>query len=140
MTRTDSLDHEFVSHIPDVLDDGILYVSIPFTTALHKCCCGCGNEVVTPFHPDDWKMTFDGETVSLYPSIGNWNFVCQSHYWISRNRVKWDKDWTEDALRADRDRYWLRKVKQFAAVSNRRRRGVLRVLAHILRLLGNRLK
>ena len=33
MTRINSLRHDFVNHIPDVLDDGVLYVSIPFTSA-----------------------------------------------------------------------------------------------------------
>ena len=32
---------------------------------------------------------FNGKTVSLDPSIGNWSFPCQSHYWIRNNRVKW---------------------------------------------------
>jgi hypothetical protein len=33
--------------------------------------------------------TYDGEAVSLYPSIGNWSFRCQSHYWIQDNQVRW---------------------------------------------------
>lgn len=64
--------HTFVSVIPDKLDEGILYVSIQYNTALHKCACGCGEEVVTPITPSDWKITYNGESVSLYPSIGNW--------------------------------------------------------------------
>jgi Family of unknown function (DUF6527) len=55
------LAHEFVDHIPDVLDPGVLYVSMKYATAAHRCCCGCGLEVVTPFTPTDWKLTFDGE-------------------------------------------------------------------------------
>jgi len=42
-----------------------------------------------PLGPTDWKLTFDGESVSLYPSVGNWNFPCQSHYWIQENKVRW---------------------------------------------------
>ena len=60
MTRINSLRHEFVSYIPEALYDGVLYVSIPFATVMHRCCCGCGNEVVTPLDPTDWQMTFDG--------------------------------------------------------------------------------
>ena len=89
MTRINELRHEFVNYIPDALDDGMLYVSIPFTIAVHRCCCGCGNEVVTPLDPTDWQMTFDGKSVSLIPSIGNWSLACQSHYWIYRNQVRW---------------------------------------------------
>jgi hypothetical protein len=99
-----ALKHEFVEYIPDVLQDGRLYISIRFATAVHKCCCGCGHEVVTPLSPRDWKLIFDGETVSLDPSIGNWSFPCQSHYWIRRNRIVSARRWTKneiDAARAD---------------------------------------
>ena len=89
------LAHKFVEFIPDALDDGILYVSFAYGTAAHRCCCGCGREVVTPLTPTDWKLIFDGETVSLYPSIGNWNFPCRSHYWITHNRVEWAEDWSD---------------------------------------------
>jgi hypothetical protein len=82
-----ALTHEFVDYMPDVPQEGTLYISIRFATAIHKCCCGCGNEVVTPLSPTDWKLIFDGDTVSLDPSIGNWSFPCQSHYWIRRNNV-----------------------------------------------------
>jgi hypothetical protein len=90
MTRRASrLQHEFVEFIPQHLTDGILYVSIPYATVVHLCCCGCGNQVVTPLSPIDWRLTFDGETISLSPSIGNWSYPCQSHYWIVRNNVRW---------------------------------------------------
>ena len=81
------LTHEFVEFIPDELKEGIVYVSVMFATVAHKCCCGCGREVVTPLSPTDWKLIYDGQSVSLEPSIGNWSFACQSHYWIRGNRV-----------------------------------------------------
>jgi len=83
------LTHKFVNHIPEILEDNVIYVSIPFETVIHKCCCGCGREVVTPLSPTDWSLTFDGETISLSPSIGNWNFECKSHYFIRNNKVVW---------------------------------------------------
>ena len=89
MTRLYTLQHEFIHLIPDALDDGVLYVSIPYATVIHKCCCGCGNEVATPLDPSDWEMVFDGKSISLSPSIGNWSLPCQSHYWIDRNHVRW---------------------------------------------------
>ena len=64
------LEHRFVEHIPEHLEPGVLYVSMKYATAAHSCCCGCGEEVVTPFTPTDWQMIFDGETVSLRPSVG----------------------------------------------------------------------
>ena len=91
MTVHYSLEYEFVTHIPDTLVEGVVYVSIPYTTVLHLCCCGCGEEVVTPLRPTDWNLTFDGETISLCPSVGNWRFACRSHYWIRRNEVIWDQ-------------------------------------------------
>jgi hypothetical protein len=85
--------HKFVRSVPEVLEDGVIYVSVDYATAIHKCCCGCGNEVVTPLSPTDWELTFNGKTISLYPSIGNWNFKCKSHYWITRNTVEWCYKW-----------------------------------------------
>ena len=71
------LRHEFVDHIPEQLDDGVLYVSIRFGTVVHRCACGCGEEVVTPLGPAEWRLTYDGRTVSLEPSVGNWSFPCR---------------------------------------------------------------
>lgn len=79
------LTHEFVEFVPDQLEEGKLYISIPCSVVVHKCACGCGNEVVMHLSPTDWKLTFDGETISLYPSVGNWQFPCRSHYWIRKN-------------------------------------------------------
>lgn len=81
------LEPRFVEHVPERLEPGHLYVSMAYATALHSCCCGCGEEVVTPFTPTGWRMTFDGESVSLHPSVGNWNQPCRSHYVIDRGRV-----------------------------------------------------
>ena len=95
MTHLRLLIHEFVEYIPEHLKEGTIYISIPFATAVHKCCCGCGREVVTPLSPIGWKLTFDGETISLDPSIGNWSFPCQSHYWIRQDRVQWAPKWSQ---------------------------------------------
>ncbi len=84
-----SLVHKFVDQVPEDLENGVVYVSIPFSTVIHKCCCGCGHEVVTPLSRSGWKLTFDGESISLDPSIGNRALPCRSHYWIERNQVVW---------------------------------------------------
>lgn len=89
------LTHKFVDCIPEVLEEAVLYVSVKYGTPVHRCCCGCRREVVTPLTPTDWKLIFDGETVSLHPSIGNWNFPCRSHYWIRNSQVEWAEDWPE---------------------------------------------
>ena len=85
--------HSFVEYIPEFLDEGYLYISIEFSTAVHLCVCGCGNKVVTPISPTDWSLTFYGDTVSLHPSIGNWSFDCKSHYWIKKNAIVHARKW-----------------------------------------------
>jgi hypothetical protein len=94
VTRLERLDHRFVDRTPAELEPSVLYVTMEYATAVHSCACGCGARVVTPFTPDDWELRFDGETVSLSPSIGNWSFACQSHYWIRRNRIEWAPRWS----------------------------------------------
>ena|SRR5436190_220592 len=79
--------HKFVEFMPERLEPDVLYVSLRFSLVSHLCACGCGQEVVTPLSPKDWQLIFNGETVSLYPSIGNWAFKCRSHYWIEQNRA-----------------------------------------------------
>lgn len=107
------LRHEFVKYVPDVLEPGVLYVTVEYATAVHLCCCGCNNEVVTPFGPTDWRLVFDGETVSLQPSIGNWSFPCRSHYWIRKNEVRWAGDCSDERVAAGRHRDRVAKVRHF---------------------------
>lgn len=114
MKRITALAHEFVEYIPQDLQPEKLYISVAFTTAAHKCCCGCGGEVVTPLSPTDWTLIFDGETVTLDPSIGNWSFRCQSHYWIRRSRVEWAPRWSKRAIEAGRAQDRRAKQEYFA--------------------------
>ncbi|WP_212750977.1 DUF6527 family protein [Pseudoalteromonas ruthenica] len=86
------MQHKFVEFVPESVQPNTLYVSLEYGTAVHKCCCGCGEEVVTPLSPSDWKLIFDGESVSLMPSIGNWSFNCRSHYFIKNSNVAWCND------------------------------------------------
>jgi len=89
MNRTEALRPQFVEFVPGTLEGGVLYISCKYKTASHLCCCGCGNKVVTPLNPSGWKLTEQRGAVTLYPSIGNWNFPCESHYWIQENRIEW---------------------------------------------------
>lgn len=113
MNRKAVLKHEFVEFLPDRLADETLYISIAYATVAHTCCCGCGCEVVTPLSPTDWQLTFDGETISLYPSIGNWNFPCRAHYWIENNGVRWAPRWTEREIAAGRLKDRVAKKRYF---------------------------
>jgi hypothetical protein len=111
--RHAAVTHEFVDYIPDNLLEGTVYVSIRFSTVVHKCRCGCGNEVVTPLSPTDWTLIFDGQSISLDPSIGNWSFNCQSHYWIKHNRVVWAPRWSRREIQAGRASDRLAKERYF---------------------------
>jgi hypothetical protein len=112
------LKHEFVEYIPNNLVEGTIYISITFATVAHKCCCGCGHEVITPISPTDWKLTFDGQSISLYPSIGNWGFACQSHYWIERNIVKWAPQWSKEKIKDGRTHDAINKQRYFVNTKN----------------------
>lgn len=102
MKRITTLRHEFVEFIPEPLEDGVIYISIQYATASHNCCCGCGKKVVTPISPTDWKINFDGKTISLYPSIGSWSLPCRSHYWIAENKIEWAEQWSDKRIQAGR--------------------------------------
>jgi len=107
------MQHRFVEIIPDAVEDGVLYISLKYCTAIHNCACGCGNEVVTPISPTDWKLIFDGKTVSLSPSIGNWSFNCQSHYWIKRNEIIYAREWDKEEIQFGRINDKKRKAKYY---------------------------
>jgi hypothetical protein len=81
-----------VEFMPVDLEQGILYISHEYGTAIHLCACGCGIKTVTGFKPfweDGWNLTENGDLVTLHPSIGNQQFPCRSHYWIKDSKVIW---------------------------------------------------
>jgi hypothetical protein len=98
MIRVDSIEYEFVGLMPKKLCEGVLYISIEYATAVHLCLCGCASRVVTPLSPAQWSVTFDGETVSLSPSVGNHDLECASHYWIRKNQVRWSRPWSDEEI------------------------------------------
>jgi hypothetical protein len=93
MMKDMSLKPVFVKFVPKKLEQGVLYVSEEFGTAIHLCACGaCGQKTVTPFHIAErgWQYTRDAlDQVTLHPSIGNYQMPCRSHYWVRENRVEW---------------------------------------------------
>jgi hypothetical protein len=115
MMRHTELEPRFVKGVPRGLDPGILYVSMEYGTVVHSCCCGCGHEVVTPLTPTDWNLNYDGEGISLWPSVGNWNLPCQSHYIIDRNRVIECGRWSKAKIEAELNRDKTAKGKFYAS-------------------------
>lgn len=102
--KISQLTHHFVTAFPDVLNPGVIYISLEYDTSAHLCACGCGNRVILPLRPTAWRVTYDGETVSFSPSVGNWSFPCRSHYWIDRGLIRWSTDWTGQQVAAGRER------------------------------------
>src|SRR5262245_33745179 len=104
--------------MPDSIEPGVLYVSMEYATAAHRCCCACGEEVVTPFSPAQWQMSFHGDAVSLHPSIGNWNLRCRSHYVVREGRVIEAPQWTKNEIEAGRRRDKEARTKYVAGASS----------------------
>ena len=120
-----SIRHAFVDAVPDadLMEDDVLYVSMPYATAIHKCACGCGQQAVTPLSPEEWSLTYNGEAISLKPSIGNWGMTCKSHYWIRNSRVIWILDQQRNVLWPLRR--WVRKFLRRPASASRDRRRLI---------------
>ncbi|WP_145987511.1 DUF6527 family protein [Cupriavidus neocaledonicus] len=134
----------YVSQFPASFEEGILYISEEFETAGHLCCCGCGEKVITPLNPVKWQIRKDGDKVSLSPSIGNWNYACQSHYWISQNQVVEAKKFDPKTIRAvqrrdrrDMTRYIERTNAAAAAAKKHKPSFASKVNEWLRRLLGS---
>lgn len=102
--RATSLEPVFVDQFPEELEAAHLYISISYKTTAHLCACGCGHEVIAPLSPAQWRFTYDGQHITLHPSIGNWNIPCQSHYWISNGQIRWASLFTPERIRAAQER------------------------------------
>ncbi len=91
-----------VQYLPKELFPGILYVSDEYQVAGHLCCCGCGNKVITPLGPAEWSVTEKNGKPSMWPSIGNWQLPCRSHYVIAAGQIRWHEQWSDAQIRAGR--------------------------------------
>lgn len=81
---------KIMEKIPHRLQEGILYISIENQVAVHLCACGCKEKVVTPLEPIyGWQLSITNKGVSLYPSIGNFQQKCNTHYYIRDNKIIW---------------------------------------------------
>ncbi len=80
---------QLVELMPANLEPGLLYVSQKYRTAAHLCPCGCGEKIRTQLGPLGWRFTSQAAGPSLYPSIGNWQKPCRSHYFIKDGRIVW---------------------------------------------------
>lgn len=98
--RIERIAPQLVELAPPTLEPGVLYISHKYKVAVHLCCCGCGEKVVTPLSPAEWRVTLTEGNATLYPSIGNWAMRCRSHYWIRNNGVIWARAFSQDMIDA----------------------------------------
>ena len=96
---------EAIPRLPEMEQD-TLYVSMRFATLSHLCPCGCGRLVDVTLDPTGRSLTYDGEYLTLRPSIGV-KFPCRSHYSIIRNAIIWYPPISESERRWY-DRLWGR--------------------------------
>lgn len=101
---------QHVKYMPETLQEGILYISIEFGAAAHLCACGCGSKIRTPLGPTEWRLKETRQGPTLWPSIGNWQLPCKSHYFIDRGKVIWAGKWTEEEI--EKGRRWEQKKRE----------------------------
>jgi hypothetical protein len=112
---------KFVSRVPSEIKEGIIYISTDVNTAVHLCPCGCKTEIITPIDPNEWKFTYDGETISLYPSVGVWGAQCKSHYWITKNKIEWAGTYSENEIREVRKNEKKERKRNYQKKETKRR-------------------
>ncbi len=76
---------------PEIMEQGVVYISSYYKTASHLCLCGCGELSVTPLNEGGWIMeeNIQGK-ISFSPSILNNNCPDKSHYIITNNIATFD--------------------------------------------------
>ncbi|WID99529.1 DUF6527 family protein [Bosea vestrisii] len=72
--------------MPKQLEPGVLYVSEKYGAVAHLCACGCGAKIRTPLGETEWSLKETASGPSLWPSVGNWQQACKSHYVIDGER------------------------------------------------------
>lgn len=83
----------YVGFMPEVLEQGKIYISHQFSTTSHLCLCGCGGLTVLPLnneaHPSHgWNLEEHADgSISFTPSIFNKIFNCRAHYVITKSKA-----------------------------------------------------
>jgi len=94
MAKIFEIEPVFCDEIPEVLQEGILYITIKHSFANHLCACGCGKKsptALTPVWKGEWTLTNNQGKVTLRPSLGNWKGQnpYHAHYYITDNKIEW---------------------------------------------------
>ena len=112
--------HKFLDTLPYLndMEEDTLYISVKYATAAHRCFCGCGNEVITPLESAKWKLIQTRNTISLDPSIGNWDLDCKSHYWIKKNKIIWARKFTQKEIQLNKE-LDMNAIKRYYSYKNK---------------------
>lgn len=110
-----------VISMPLTLQEGILYVSLENEVVGHLCPCGCGSKVLIRIGKAGWDYIEDQGKVTIFPSLGNWELPCRSHYWIRKNKIKWAGNWTDEEIEESRQSD-IEKKRQYFEDLNRHRK------------------
>lgn len=110
--------------IPKDLEPGVLYVSEEFEFTTHLCACGCGSIIRIPLGPTEWEFTDTKGGPTLFPSVGNWQQKCQSHYWITRGEIRWAPKWSPEEIAEGRRQEEERRQTYYEAL-DRKSRGIV---------------
>ena len=83
-----------MSDIPQALDEEIFVVgaSGSFKWAVFDCPCRLGHTLTVNLmksHWPRWKASIAHGCVSLRPSVIVDDHPCQSHFWLTANKVQW---------------------------------------------------
>lgn len=127
---------EPVKYMPKELEPGVLYVSEEFGTAAHLCPCGCGSKIRTPLGPTEWYFENSAKGPNLFPSVGNWQIPCKSHYWIKDGKVIWAGSWTSSQIHAGRRNEEKRRQTYYNRLKQKRRGIIMRFWHWVKRLFN----
>lgn len=102
--RTRQWQIEWVEDMPERMEVATLYISVKHRLTEHLCACGCGTEVSLPLGRSEWRLIYDGDSVSVWPSVGNWRLRCKSHYVIQESETLWCNQWSDERILAGREK------------------------------------
>jgi hypothetical protein len=70
---------------------------------------------MTPLGPAEWTYSEHDGRPTLYPSIGNWQLPCRSHYFITAGQIHWAAQWSEHQVDAGRQADEQRRRAHYAS-------------------------
>jgi hypothetical protein len=94
---------------------------------------------MTPLDPSEWSFKELNNNPTLYPSIGNWQLPCRSHYWITGGNIEWSYDWSEDEIIAGREAEARKRKEYYDDLEAKQTKKTIlrRILDWFLKLLSN---